>query len=139
MAVKLLPSAAMSAPHHDPPMSELPIFVGVTIDAADPLRIAAFWAALLNVEIEEVAYDEIRLARQPRCGVGVAIQRVAAPTPGKNRVHLDLQVRDVAGASARAITLGGKAVARHERDGYRWQIIADPEGNQFCLVQPPME
>jgi predicted enzyme related to lactoylglutathione lyase len=118
---------------------EWPVFVGVTIDAADPQRIADFWSTLLEVEIEEVDEDEIRLARQPKRGVGVAVQRVAAPTPGKNRIHLDLLVRDLPTAAARAIALGGLPLDRHQRDGYRWQIIADPEGNQFCLVQPPME
>lgn len=129
----------MSDTRLDPPIPEWPVFVGVTIDARDTAKVAAYWAALMEVEIEEVTEDEIRLARQPKRGVGVAVQRVADPTPGKNRIHLDLVVRDLATATDRAVALGGQALDRHERDGYRWRIIADPEGNQFCLVQPPLD
>ncbi len=129
----------MSDTRPAPPIPEWPVFVGVTIDAADPMRIASFWAALLDVEIEEVTDDEIRLAHQPRRGVGVAVQRVADPTPGKNRIHLDLLVRDLSSACTRAESLGGRPLDAYARDGYRWRIIADPEGNQFCLVQPPVD
>ena len=120
-------------------MPPWPVFVGVTIDAVDPHRVARFWSTLLDVEIEADEDDEIRLARQPRRGVGVAVQRVQRPTPGKNRVHLDLLVGDLPSAAARAVALGGVPLDRHQRDGYQWQVIADPEGNQFCLVQPPVE
>lgn len=129
----------MSDARLDPPMPKLPVFVGVTIDAKDATKVATFWAALMDVEIEEVAEDEIRLARQPRRGVGVAVQRVETPTPGKNRIHLDLVVGHLESAIARTVALGGRALDQHERDGYRWRIMADPEGNQFCLVQPPLE
>ncbi|MBT8228503.1 MAG: VOC family protein [Dactylosporangium sp.] len=129
----------MSDPRLDTALPEWPVFVGVTIDAVNPQRIASYWADLLDVTIEEIHEEEIRLARQPHRGVGVAVQRVADPTPGKNRIHLDMLVRDVGQATARAVALGGRALDEHCRDGYSWRIVADPEGNQFCLVQPPVE
>jgi predicted enzyme related to lactoylglutathione lyase len=123
----------------EPALPTWPVFVSVTIDTTDPVRLAAFWSALLEVEIEHQSADEINLARQPRRGVGLAFQRVPDPTPGKNRVHVDLLVGDLATAKRRAVSLGGTTLDEHERDGYQWSVVADPDGNRFCLIQPGVD
>lgn len=122
-----------------PPLPAWPVLVAVTIDSTDPERLAEFWSQLLEVEIEHRTADEIGLSRQPGRGVGLSIQRVADPTPGKNRVHVDLLVADLAAAQQRAAVLGGAALDDHQRDGYRWGVVTDPDGNQFCLIQPPTD
>ncbi len=120
-----------------PTLPAWPVFIGVTVDTTDPERLADFWSTLLEVPIEHRSDIEIHLARQPSRGVAVAFQRVSEPTAGKNRLHLDLLVADLAAARKRAVELGADEVEEHERDGYRWLVAADPDGNHFCLIQPP--
>jgi predicted enzyme related to lactoylglutathione lyase len=107
------------------------------VDTTDPERLADFWSTLLEVPIEHRSDIEIHLARQPNRGVTVAFQRVGEPTSGKNRLHLDLLVKDLTAARKRAVELGADEVEEHERDGFRWLVAADPDGNRFCLIQPP--
>jgi predicted enzyme related to lactoylglutathione lyase len=54
----------------------------------------------------------------------------------KNRVHLDVAVQDVDAAASRIIELGGTKLPYddHHEDGYSWRIMADAEGNEFCLI-----
>jgi catechol 2,3-dioxygenase-like lactoylglutathione lyase family enzyme len=120
-----------------PALPDWPVFIGVTVDTRDPERLAGFWSALLEVPIEHRTDDEVHLARQPRRGVAVAFQRVPDPTRGKNRLHLDLLVRDLPTARKRAVELGASEVSEHSRDGFHWLVVADPDGNRFCLIQPP--
>jgi predicted enzyme related to lactoylglutathione lyase len=63
------------------------------------------------------------------------MQKVPEPRVGKNRLHIDLYVADQAAALARVEELGGRLVATHGRDGITWTVAADPEGNEFCLVE----
>jgi predicted enzyme related to lactoylglutathione lyase len=62
---------------------------------------------------------------------------VPEPKTVKNRVHLDVVVGDVALATSRIESLGGRR-RRPDADfreyGYSWPTMADPEGNEFCLV-----
>jgi predicted enzyme related to lactoylglutathione lyase len=118
-------------------LPDWPIFIGVTVDSTDPDQLAEFWSALLEVPVEHRTPDEIHLARQPNRGVAVAFQRVTDPTIGKNRLHLDLLVKDLPTARRRVVELGGSEVAEHKRDGFHWLVFADPDGNRFCLIQPP--
>jgi predicted enzyme related to lactoylglutathione lyase len=120
-----------------PALPAWPVFIGVTVDTTDPERLAAFWSALLEVPIEHRSDIEIHLARQPNRGVAVAFQRVTDPTAGKNRLHLDLLVKDLPAARRRAIELGANEVEEHKRDGFHWLVAADPDGNRFCLIEPP--
>lgn len=127
----------MTDDSHTQALPDWPMFIGVTVDTTDPEKLAEFWSALLEVPIEHRTDDEIHLSRQPRRGVTVSFQRVAAPTAGKNRLHLDLLVKDLAVARKRAAELGAEEVAEHDRDGFHWLVVADPDGNQFCLIEPP--
>ncbi len=74
------------------------------------------------------------LAPQHEGAVSVAIQWVSDPTPGRNRLHLDTEVEDVDAAVARIAELGGSFVEDHEIGGFAWKVMADPEGNEFCIA-----
>ncbi len=67
--------------------------------------------------------------------MSVAVQLVADPTEGRNRVHLDFGVQDLAAAHDRILELGGTELERHDMKGFGWTVFADPEGNEFCLAQ----
>jgi catechol 2,3-dioxygenase-like lactoylglutathione lyase family enzyme len=127
----------MTADSAPPALPDWPMLIGVTVDTTDPDRLAEFWSALLEVPIAHRTDGEVHLARQPLRGVAVSFQRVADPTRGKNRLHLDLLVKDLPTARKRAVELGADEVAEHSRDGLHWVVVADPDGNRFCLLQPP--
>lgn len=115
----------------------------VQIDCPDPERLAAFWAEILGVEIESRLGSPpqfVNLGRQSPDAPHVSFQRVPEPKTVKNRVHLDIVVGDVALATSR-IELLGERRRRPEADfteyGYSWRTMADPEGNEFCLIYEP--
>jgi predicted enzyme related to lactoylglutathione lyase len=106
----------------------------VVINCADLERQVAFWSALLDVGERVRVPGFVFLEPQQDGGVGVALQEVADPTPGRNRVHLDTDVEDMAGARARIEELGGRHLEDHEIAGFQWSVMTDPEGNEFCIA-----
>jgi predicted enzyme related to lactoylglutathione lyase len=109
------------------------------MDCLDPEALAPFWAQVLGTEIDAQLGEPpqfINLAPAETGAPRVCMQRVPEIKIGKNRVHLDLLVDDVDVASTRIETLGGRR--RDEQDfhehGYSWRRMADPEGNEFCLI-----
>lgn len=55
-------------------------------------------------------------------------------TDHPNRLHLDTVVEDLNAAVARIEELGGSLLAEHEVMGFRWNVMSDPEGNEFCIT-----
>ena len=106
----------------------------VTIDALDPERLAAFWGAILGTEVEERS-DGGRFVFLGRVeGTLLCFQRVPEPKGVKNRVHLDVKVDDLEGATQRVIDLGGSWDGFDRAlDDARWRTILDPEGNEFDI------
>ena len=105
----------------------------VTIDCADPQKLAEFWSAALGVGVQGDIGDYVLLQRPADGGAMVGLQRVPEPRAGKNRVHVDLSGGPPAIEVARLVGLGATVVGEHEVPGLRWTVLADPEGNQFCL------
>ena len=108
----------------------------VTVCCADPDALASFWAELLRVEVrgrwEQYVGLEPLAPGLPR----LVFQRVDAPPVGGGG-HLDLHVAGhdlLPAAVARAVALGATEVQRVEQGGAAWHVMADPEGNRFCLV-----
>jgi predicted enzyme related to lactoylglutathione lyase len=60
--------------------------------------------------------------------------RVAEPKTAKNRVHLDLMAPDLEVEIVRLVELGAARLADREEYGYTWTVMADPEGNEFCVA-----
>jgi predicted enzyme related to lactoylglutathione lyase len=115
--------------------------IEVTLDCSDLDRLASFWQAAADLVIEGVI--EGRYVTLSGHGITLTLQRVAEPKTVKNRMHLDLLVDDVEQAVRRLETLGASrliATARQEF-GQRWYVLADPEGNEFCVApdHPAME
>ena len=67
---------------------------------------------------------------------GLAFQRVPEPKSGKNRVHLDIAVDDVEASTERIEELGGTRAPSDDfaEYGFRWRVMADPDGNETCLI-----
>jgi predicted enzyme related to lactoylglutathione lyase len=108
----------------------------IVIDSVDPDALVPFWCALLGVELAgRFGPDYVLLTNGDGTVPPVAFQRVPETKSGKNRVHLDITVEDVDEATRRVEELGGSRMGGlRDMDGYRWQVMADPEGNELCLV-----
>ena len=111
-------------------------FLFITIDCADPARLAAFWSSLLDTGVGESMDDGRFVFLEERVGLPViCFQRVPEAKTVKNRMHLDLAVDDLAEATARVLALGGSwAGAEHTLDAFTWRTVADPEGNEFDIA-----
>jgi predicted enzyme related to lactoylglutathione lyase len=112
------------------------VWTAITIDCVDPARLAAFWGALLGREESPVLPGWRRLGRRGDPVPWINFQPVPEPKNGKVRIHLDLTVEDIDDGVRGVIDLGGSSLnERHEYDEGVVVVMADPEGNEFCLVQ----
>jgi predicted enzyme related to lactoylglutathione lyase len=117
--------------------------VHVVADAHDPAQLARFWAALLGWEIADETADEVDVWPAGYSYPDpVAVPIVFVPVPeakaGKNRIHLDLASRSAADQAelvSRARDLGGGPVDIGQGN-VPWVVMADPEGNEFCVLEP---
>ena len=109
----------------------------IVIDASDPVALTSFWQAVLEWDvIDRSGHDWLELGPAGRSGTTVLIQKVPEGKSAKNRLHLDLTPRDAAQDTEleRLLALG----ATHADVGQEnepWIVLADPEGNEFCLMQ----
>ncbi|MGR4850168.1 VOC family protein [Streptomyces sp. LARHCF252] len=110
----------------------------ITFDCAgEPYELARFWSELLGhpiSDIDEPGDSEV-LIEDPN-GPGLLFVRVEEGKATKNRLHFDLKPtgRTRAAEVERALTLGARQLADHTRpDGKGWVVMADPEGNEFCI------
>jgi predicted enzyme related to lactoylglutathione lyase len=117
--------------------------VHLVADAHDPGRLARFWSGLLGWEIADEEPDEVDVWPPGYTYPGpAAVPLVFVPVPeaksGKNRVHLDLASQSPAHQAelvSRARDLGGAPVDIGQGD-VPWAVLADPEGNEFCVLEP---
>ncbi|HEY7523991.1 MAG TPA: VOC family protein [Candidatus Limnocylindrales bacterium] len=113
------------------------IRIGSVVIRVDDLeRQAAFWEAALGYQRRTGADDDFILLR-PRDGIGpnVSLDRVRSTVQIPPRIHLDLYTEDQAGEVRRLIGLGASEVHWDKRPpDADYVILADPEGNRFCVV-----
>jgi predicted enzyme related to lactoylglutathione lyase len=113
------------------------IRVGSIVLRVDDLaRQTQFWAAALDYVPREDTSDDFVLLR-PRDGVGpnLSLDRVHSTVQVPPRIHLDLYATDQAGEVRRLIALGATEVHWDKRPpDADYVILADPEGNRFCVV-----
>ena len=110
------------------------------IDTIDPGRLADFWQAALGWRRTEEGPDEIALepaAGSPEDGVvaDLLFLRVPEAKSGKNRLHLDLRPEDQSVEVARLEALGARRVDVGQGPDVSWVVLADPDGNEFCVLR----
>ena len=114
---------------------EAPAVSGIAalaIDCHDPPEQARWWGRLLGGPVEVDADGDATLHAP---GLVIDFDRVPEAKSVKNRLHLDLRSTDLAAATEQALALGATR-ADDVYDGGRWQVLRDPEGNEFCLLRP---
>ena len=121
----------------------------VTFDCADALALGTFWSAALGRPLDpgassgfaaicfegrrnKVGWADVESDDQP--GTWLFTQ-VPEPKTAKNRMHLDVTAPDPDAEVARLVELGATLVADMEEYGYTWTVMADPEGNEFCVAK----
>jgi predicted enzyme related to lactoylglutathione lyase len=108
------------------------------LDCADPERLAEFWAPALGYRSAPSSPPYVSLSDPRGEGPQWLLQRVPEPKTTKNRMHPDLRVSDMDGELARLTALGAGVVrGPFDDNGWLTTVMADPEGNEFCLIVPP--
>jgi predicted enzyme related to lactoylglutathione lyase len=107
----------------------------VTFDCVAPKALAHWWAAQFGGTTHTLMPDEFFVVNFPE-GPGLGFQQVADPTPGKNKLHLDFHLEgDIESEVTRLKAAGATETERHAfGDQARWVVLADPEGNAFCIA-----
>jgi catechol 2,3-dioxygenase-like lactoylglutathione lyase family enzyme len=114
----------------------------VVVDCSEPAGLAEFYCAVLGWEVVDRTSEdwiEIGPPGQPEKGPvpTLLFERVPDPTPGKNRLHLDVNAtdRDQDAELQRLLDLGARPAQIGQTGEESWHVLADPEGNVFCLLQ----
>jgi predicted enzyme related to lactoylglutathione lyase len=112
--------------------------INYVLDCANADTLADFWAAALGFERHGAGGPYVSLRRPGTGEPEWLLQQVPEPKPGKNRMHPDLRVRDSEAEVARLVALGATVlVAPHDDEGHWTTVLADPEGNEFCVIVSP--
>jgi predicted enzyme related to lactoylglutathione lyase len=115
----------------------------VVVDTADPVALGRWWAEALGWAITWEEPDAVAVEPPGPDGLGVPLVfvPVADPKVAKNRVHLDLRTADADDQAAqvnRLTGLGARPADLGQGD-VPWVVLADPEGNEFCVLDPREE
>ncbi|HEV2371154.1 MAG TPA: VOC family protein [Streptosporangiaceae bacterium] len=111
----------------------------IVIDCSDLDRSARFWGQVLGYTASAAGGPYQSLHPADGTGIEVLLQCVPDPKQGKNRVHLDLRTADLDAEVTRVAGLGATLLTNQPvtEDGWQWHILADPDGNEFCVLRPP--
>ena len=112
----------------------LGVLTQVGIDVSDLARAEAFYSALLGVK-RNVTNDQYLNFEPLPGGLTIYLQRVPEKKSSKTRLHMDIVVKDTPAALATVEALGGKQLESFLEDGEGWTVVADPDGNELCLLQ----
>lgn len=108
---------------------------GITFDCAQPRLVAQFWAALLDRKLSVPLPGWLRLGALGEAEPVINFQPVPEPKRAKTRIHFGIVVDDIEQAVEAVTQLGGRSLhQRHDDEEGTVLLMADPEGNEFCLV-----
>jgi hypothetical protein len=114
-------------------------FVALCFDANDPLRLARFWAGVLCGEMTDAAEDGIALLPSDDTGFKIRFLPTDKLKVGRNRIHFDLTSTSLENQQqtvARALRLGARHIDIGQRGDEGHVVLADPEVNEFCVIEP---
>lgn len=108
----------------------------VAIDAIKPKVVAEFWCAVLGWHVVEADSDVISIAPQDKTRPSIDVIAVPEGKTIKNRLHFDLRADGISTAEEleRLLALGAQRTDVGQGPNASWVVLADPEGNEFCLL-----
>ena len=105
----------------------------VVVAAVDPVVLGQWWCSALGWVVVDAGPLVFEIQRERDVWPGILFLPVDEPKPAKNRLHIDLRPDDQAAEVERLIALGAKRVDIGQGDA-SWVVLADPEGNEFCVL-----
>jgi len=118
-------------------MSRMPSRISaIAIDAVHPRLVADFWCNVLSWHVVDEDDGGISIAPTDGAWPTIDVFRVPESKSVKNRLHLDLRADGVATPAEveRLISLGAHRVHVGQGPDVSWVVLADPEGNEFCIL-----
>ena len=110
----------------------------IVVDTHDLRRLARFWTQALGWSVLSEREREIVIGPDVDAPVGICFMPVTGPKTVKNRLHLDLttSAADRDAEIDRLLALGARHADVGQTGDESWTVLADPEGNEFCVVRP---
>jgi hypothetical protein len=105
----------------------------IVVDSEDPGRLARWWAEALGYQIVHEEADEVEIRRSADEMPGLLFGTSPDPKTVKNRLHIDLRPDDQESEVERLVNMGARPVDIGQHD-VSWVVLADPEGNEFCVL-----
>jgi predicted enzyme related to lactoylglutathione lyase len=109
-------------------------FYTLCVDAHDPASLARFWASVLEYRVVFEEPDEVVIAKDDTTYPALVFLPVPEDKTIKNRLHIDLNPDDHDAEVDRITSLGATRVDIGQGDEVSWVVLADPEGNEFCVL-----
>jgi Glyoxalase-like domain len=106
----------------------------VNVDASDPVALGRWWAEALGWVVVNDAADEFEIRPGKDRLPGLLFAPVPEGKTVKNRLHLDFRPDDQEAEVARLLALGARHADVGQGDDVTWVVLADPEGNEFCVL-----
>lgn len=112
-------------------------FWGLTMDANDVEVLAAFWCEATDYEVADSYYPILAVLASDKPNYPrLLMLQVPETKTAKNRLHMEFKTEDLKGEAERIVALGATLIAEREFGETKWIVMQDPEGNEFCLVNP---
>src|ERR1700754_4385244 len=111
--------------------------LALVLDANDPRRLARFWAGVLGWEMADDPHDGIALLPSDDTGFRIRFLATQEKKTGPNQMHFDLtstSLEDQQETMARSLALGARHIDVGQRPEEGHVVLADPEGNEFCVI-----
>jgi predicted enzyme related to lactoylglutathione lyase len=110
----------------------------IVIDTHDLPGLARFWTQALGWRVLSERDQEIVIGTDENAPVGICFMPVSDVKTAKNRVHLDVttSAADRDAEIERLLALGARRVDIGQTGQESWTVLADPEGNEFCVIRP---
>ncbi len=110
-------------------------WLGLVVDSRDPARLARWWAEVLGYHVTFEDPRLVAIGGDDKTHPGISFVPVSEAKAGKNRLHLDLAPDDQPAEIERLVDMGARHVDIGQPAGGGWTVLADPEGNEFCVLR----